>query len=193
MTGTGWREPSQAQPLFRHILGEAWDLLPFPIRDLHSPLSVSSYSGLCTVTQGRNPIAKIVTALVGFPKAGTDLPINVKISVVKSGERWMRTMADRSFSSTQSQATGRSQGLVRERFGPIAVDLALVVEASRLKYLITRWAFLGIPLPLCLGPKTAAVESMDAQGRFHFDVKLWHPLLGALVHYTGWLRADRQT
>ncbi len=188
-TGTRQHEPMEAQPLFRHILGDAWDLLPAPIVQLHSVTSLSIYSGRCTVTQGSNPVARAVTALVGFPKAGADLPITVKLSVEDSGERWIRTVADRTFSSTQRPAKGRSEGLIRERFGLIAVDMALALRGPGLAYVIRRWSLLGIPMPLCLGPKTIATESADAEGRFCFDIELWHPLIGSLVHYAGWLRA----
>jgi hypothetical protein len=186
-TGTRQREPIEAQPLFRHVLGAAWDLLPSPIKRLHSTASVSMYSGRCTVMQGGNPIARAVTALVGFPKAGSDLPINVKLTLEDTSERWVRTVADRTFSSTLTLATGRSEGLVRERFGPLAADMALVLQGPSLNYVIRRWSLLGIPMPLWLGPKTTATESVDAEGRFHFDVKLWHPFIGSLVHYAGWL------
>ncbi len=186
-TGTRQRAPIEVQPLFRHLLGEAWDLLPPPIKQLHSLTSVSMYSGRCTVIQGRNPIARAVTALVGFPKGGSDLPITVKLSVEDSGERWVRTVADRTFSSTQSLAKGRSEGLIRERFGAIAVEMALVLQGPSMSYVIRRWSLLGIPLPLWLGPKTNAVESVDAEGRFRFDIKLGHSFIGSLVHYAGWL------
>lgn len=186
-TGTRQREPIDAQPIFRHILGEAWGLLPLPIKQLHSTTSVSVYSGRCTVTQGSNPVARAVTALVGFPKGGADLPITVKLSVEGSGERWIRTVADRTFSSTQCLVKGRSEGLIRERFGSIAVDMALVLQGSSMTYVIRRWSLLGLPMPLWLGPKTIATESVDAEGRFRFDIKLWHPFIGSLVHYAGWL------
>jgi len=139
------------------------------------------------VIQGGNPIARAVTAFVGFPKGGSDLPITVKLSVGDYGERWVRTVADRTFSSTHRLAKGRSAGLIRERFGPIAVDMALVLQGPRLCYAIRRWSLLGIPMPLWLGPRTNASESVDAEGRFRFDIKLWHPFIGLLVHYAGWL------
>jgi hypothetical protein len=132
-------------------------------------------------------VARAVTAIVGFPKSGADLPISVKLSVEGSGERWTRTVANRTFSSTQALAKGRSAGLIRERFGPIAVDMALVVRGPSMTYVIRRWSLLGIPMPLWLGPKTSATESVDAEGRFRFDIKLWHPFIGSLVHYSGWL------
>jgi hypothetical protein len=186
-TGVRQREPIEGQPLFHHILGEAWDILPLPIKQLHSITSISMYSGRCTVTQGSNPIARAVTALVGFPRSGADLPIVVKLLAEGTGERWVRTVGDRTFSSTQRLAKGRSEGLLRERFGILAVDMALVFRGSNLTYVIRRWSLLGMPMPLWLGPKTTASESTDAEGRFCFDIKLWHPFIGLLVHYAGWL------
>lgn len=190
-TGDRQVEPvERAQSLFQHALGSAWDRLPPEIRQLHSTLSVSTYSGRCTVTQGRNPISRTVSAIVGFPKAGKDLPIDVKFSVEKLGERWVRTVAGRTFSSVYTLPTGRSEKLVRERFGPLAVDMALVVQAGSLQYVIRRWTLLGVPMPLWLGPKTIAGETVDDDGRFRFDIELWHPFIGTLVHYAGWLRAS---
>jgi hypothetical protein len=186
-TGIRQREPIEAQPIFRYVLGEAWVPLPLPIKQLHATTSVSVYSGRCNVTQGSNPVARAVTDIVGFPKSGADLPISVKLSVEGSGERWTRTVANRTFSSTQALAKGRSEGLIRERFGPIAVDMALLVRGPSMTYVIRRWSLLGIPMPLWLGPKTSATESVDAEGRFRFDIKLWHPFIGSLVHYSGWL------
>jgi len=39
-----------------------------------------------------------------------------------------------------------------------------------------------------LGPKTISTETLDAEGRFCFDIELWHPFIGSLVHYAGWLQ-----
>jgi hypothetical protein len=188
-TGIRQREPAEDQPLFHALLGVAWECLPLPIRQLHSPASVSIYSGRCTVTRGANPLGRMVAAIVGFPTAGQDQPINVRFCRKESGERWARTVAGRAFSSSLSRPTGRSEGLLRERFGPIAVDMALMVEPSGLKYVVRRWRLLGVPLPLWLGPRTAAIESVDAEGRFTFDITLSHPCMGLLVRYAGWLCA----
>jgi hypothetical protein len=174
--------------MFQQVLGAAWVGLPFAIRQLHSATSVSMYSGRCTVTQGRNLIARAVTALVGFPKPGTDLVINVKLCVASCSERWVRTVADREFSSTLSLPKGRSAGLVREQVGPVAIDMSLVAQTASIEYIVRRWKLLGVPMPLWLGPKTIATESIDAQERFRFDIKIWHPFIGTLVHYAGWLR-----
>ncbi len=57
---------------------------------------------------------------------------------------------------------------------------------DRLQLVLRRWSFLGLPLPLRLGPVGDAYE-FAADGRFHFHVELGHPLTGLIVRYRGWL------
>jgi len=140
------------------------------------------------VTRGSNLLARATATLMGFPTSGVNQPITVTLSVRASDERWARTVADKTFLSTLSFAKSRSEGLIRERSGPIAIDMALMLQGSRMSYLIRRWSLFGVPMPLWLGPKTIAVETVDAAGRFCFDIELWHPFTGLLVHYAGWLQ-----
>jgi hypothetical protein len=173
-------------PLYQRILGPGWDRLPLPIRQLHALRATATYHGECTVTHGWNPTAALVSAAIGFPRAGTGLPITVTLTAEAGGERWVRATLGRTFSSTQSRGRGRSAGLVVERFGPVAVHMALVVDGATLRYVIRRWTLLGVPLPLLLGPRSVASESAE-DGRFHFDVEIRHFLIGVVVHYRGWL------
>ena len=64
--------------------------------------------------------------------------------------------------------------------------MALVPEGDKLVLAVRRWSVFGIPLPMALGPRSDTSEYV-ADGRFHFDVKLSHPLAGRIVHYRGWL------
>ena len=73
---------------------------------------------------------------------------------------------------------------MRERFGPLFVDMALVVDAMNLRYVVRRWGLFGIALPLWMGPVAAANETVQ-DGKFCFDVKISHPLTGLIVHYRG--------
>jgi hypothetical protein len=187
-TATRQRWPATQQPLYRSLLGESWQQLPQPIRQLHSVTAVSMYAGRCTVQRGRSPLAWIVAKCVGFPPAGDDLPITFCLAVESGGERWSRRIAGRTFSSVQTAGRGPAEGLVRERFGAVAVDMALVVEPAGLRYVVRRWSLFGLPLPLWLGPRSIAVESLDQQ-RFCFDVEIAHPLTGLIVRYRGWLVA----
>jgi hypothetical protein len=38
-------------------------------------------------------------------------------------------------------------GMLRERFGPLAFDLALVVEGAKRCLVVRRWLLWGLPLP----------------------------------------------
>jgi hypothetical protein len=62
--------------------------------------------------------------------------------------------------------------------------MALAVEGVNLRYRIRRWAFLGCALPLWLGPRSSAIESVQ-DGRFRFDVEISHLFTGLVVRYAG--------
>jgi hypothetical protein len=70
--------------------------------------------------------------------------------------------------------------------------MALVVEGTTLRYVIRRWTLLGLPLPLALGPRSRASESVE-EGRFRFDVEIGHPLTGLIVKYQGLLSPRSST
>jgi hypothetical protein len=187
-TGIRERPGAPNQPLYRRILGESWEQLPPAIQQLHTVTSTSTFAGRCTVDRGRNPLAWLVAASIGFPKAGQEQSIAVRLSVDGAGERWIRTCGGRTFSSTQHPGRGRAEWLVRERFGPVAVDMALIADTSGMRYVVRRWMLLGVPLPLWLGPRSTASESVQ-DGNFRFDVTISHPVTGLIVRYCGTLAA----
>ena len=49
------------------------------------------------------------------------------------------------------------------------------------------WSLFGVPLPRFLAPRIAAREWQEGD-RFRFEVEVAMPLIGRIVHYTGWLR-----
>jgi Domain of unknown function (DUF4166)/Saccharopine dehydrogenase NADP binding domain len=187
-TGIRQRLPPLAEPLFRRALGPVWEQLPEPVQRLHSVSVRSTFAGNCDVRRGTNPLARLAAALFGFPAAGTGQTIAVDITVAAGRERWVRTIGGRSFSSVLTPGRGRSEWLVRERFGPVAANIALISNAGCLQYIIRSWTLFGIPLPLWLGPRSTATESAP-HGKFHFDVAISHPLTGLIVRYQGVLAA----
>ncbi|MFL6664431.1 MAG: DUF4166 domain-containing protein [Rhizobacter sp.] len=189
---SGIREPSAlvGKPLYERILGNAWNRLPAAIRHLHTVSSESSFEGLCEVRRGRNPISRLISACIGFPAAGVDRPIAVKLVSRADGEVWVRSVGGQRFSSVQTTAAGDLEWLVRERFGPVFVDIALLVEGDRLCYVVRRWGLGSLALPLAWGPRSTATEASEA-GRFCFDVEIRHPLTGLIVAYRGHLLPTR--
>jgi len=186
-TGRRTIDPAAStQPLYRRILGDAWEALPAPLRAMHGCAQPQVAAGQADVLRGRNPLARLVASAIGFPTAGRQVPVQVVFNPGAGGERRTRTFAGRSFSSFQSAGRGTSAHLLRERFGPLTFDLALVVEAAKLRLVVRRWSLWGLPLPLILAPGGDAFE-MAVDDRFHFHVEIRHCLVGLIVSYRGWL------
>ncbi|MDB5553120.1 MAG: saccharopine dehydrogenase [Rhizobium sp.] len=184
---TGIREQADGRdPLYRRILGAAWDQLPGQIQDLHSVEMSRTFSGRAQVSRGRGLIARIVGALYRFPREGPEIPVHVLLERRDDGELWQRNFAGRIFRSWQREGRGRSQYLIDERFGPVSVGLALVTGKGRLEYIVRRWSFLGLPMPMFMAPGGRTFEFVD-DGRFRFHVEIAHPWFGLIVRYQGWL------
>ncbi|MBN8944438.1 MAG: DUF4166 domain-containing protein [Rhizobiales bacterium] len=175
-----------ATSLYRRLLGSAFEALPAPLRAMHGDAPRFVARGRARVERGSGPFARVAAALIGFPAAGEDVPVEVVFERTPGREVWRRTFAGRCFSSVQEAGTGRAAHLLVERFGVARFDLALVAEAGRLKLIPRRWSVLGIPLPLALAPGGDAFETV-VDGKFHFHVEIGHRLFGLAVRYRGWL------
>lgn len=134
---------------------------------------------------GSGLLSRLVGALIGFPKAGWNVPVNVAFALKQSGELWRRTFAGRTFESFQ-WAGAEGNTLLMERFGALTFGLALVFDGRRLNLLVRNWKLLGIPLPPALAPGGQTYEFVE-HSRFHFHVEIRHPLTGLIVRYAGWL------
>jgi uncharacterized protein DUF4166/saccharopine dehydrogenase-like protein len=186
---TGRRDVSpacEALPLYRRLLGDAYALLPAPLQTMHGLDGAMVAEGSATVERGGSLLARLAAALIGFPRAGTDVPVKVEFRSENGRETWRRTFAGRSFFSTQEQGRGRFEWLLCERFGPLNAGMALVLEAGRLRLIVRRWSLFGIPMPLALAPRGDSYEYAES-GRFHFHVEIAHALTGPIVAYRGWL------
>lgn len=183
---TGFRTEEPDASIYRQLLGPAFNDLPPRLQELHDSRQIRKWTGSAKVRRGRGVLARIVSAFLGFPAAGTEVPVSVAFSPEKGVERWERNFGGKTFSSTQSQGTGKDQYLLIERFGIISVALALVFDADRLYVIPRKWRFLGIPLPNFLLPNGSSFEA-EKQGQFCFDVDISVPLIGLIVAYSGTL------
>jgi Domain of unknown function (DUF4166)/Saccharopine dehydrogenase NADP binding domain len=178
-----WDRLASKAPLYRHLLGAAWDELPAEIAALHrAPIA----SGRASVDRGRGVLARMIATVVGFPPATDDTRVTVRFDEADGVETWTRTFGDRSFSSRQCAGTGRSAGLLCERFGPLTFAMALVLKSGRLSLMMRRGSAFGVPIPLWLCPAIEAYEHVE-DGKFHFHVEIRHRLTGLIVRYRGWL------
>ncbi len=89
-------------------------------------------------------------------------------------------------SSSFRAGSGRSEGLLCERFGALAFVQALGIDDDRLLLVMRRWTLFGVVLPFFLAPRSNSYETVD-DGKFHFHVEISLPIVGLLVRYRGWL------
>ncbi len=187
---TGVREDDPGLPLYARILGERVSDLPGEIRAMHEVAQPMVAEGVARVERGRSWLGRLVAAIVGFPAAGDEVPVRVEFQPNDEGETWVRTFAGKSFLSRQYPGRGRSERLINERFGPMVFAMALVAMPGRLSLVLRRWSFLGVPLPMWLGPRSDSYETVD-DGKFRFHVDISHPLAGRIVRYSGLLNKPR--
>jgi Domain of unknown function (DUF4166)/Saccharopine dehydrogenase NADP binding domain len=181
---TGFRDdiPSADAPLYRRLLGSAFDALPAPIRAMHD--GAREAAGSADVERGTNLPARLIANLFGFPPAGRNVPLTVSFTSDAHGETWTRTFGTGAFSSHQSLGTRRNDKLLVERFGPFSFAMAVVSDREKLCLIVRRWSLLGVPMPLALAPTGDAFEHA-ADGRFNFHVEIRLPLIGRIVRYRG--------
>lgn len=189
---TGERSALPDASLFHSILGDAWQTISEPIRELHDVNVTSRFSGRASVSRGIGILGRIVGWLVGFPKAGNDIPVTVRISQDGLNETWTRKFGEHAFSSELSPGSGRFEALICERFGHCKFGMALVTEGENLNYVSRRWTLFGVPMPKWMMPKGEMYETV-VDGKFLFHVEIVLPLIGHVVTYEGWLERSDQT
>lgn len=175
-----------AQPLYRRLLGEAFDRLAPPIRDMHALDGEKHAEGRAVVERGTGWLSRLAAWLVGFPPAAGDVPVTVDFRLVDGREHWRRNFAGHIFSSTQEAGRGRYERLMVERFGWMAFGLAVTETDGKLGLVMRRWDILGLPMPAFLAPVGKVQESVG-NGHFRFHVEISLPVIGLVVRYRGWL------
>ena len=177
-------ERSLPPPLYARVMQQGFDTLPEVVQAMHRVCGDAGASGEATVERGSTLVARMVAAVMGFPRAGTH---RLHVAFIESDgvETWTRTFGDRSFTSHLNERGGR----LVERFGPLRFQFDLPSDARGLEMRIVGWSCFGVPLPLALAPQSIARE-WEEGGRFHFDVPIALPLVGRIVHYRGWLVVD---
>ncbi|MBY5795222.1 SDR family oxidoreductase [Rhizobium leguminosarum] len=184
-SGIRMEKEEACQPLYRRILGSAWERLPPALSALHAG-GARVASGRAQIERGGGLLARIVAGVIGFPRAGEDVPVTVRFVPDGDREVWTRDFGGKIFRSWQVEGKGRDRHLLAEVFGPFRVLMALVPDGEKLRLVVRGWRFCGIPLPMFLAPGGDTYEE-ERDGRFHFHVEIGGRLTGLVVRYTGWL------
>lgn len=169
-------------PAYRRAMGEAYDRLPDPVRQMHAIVGDGGAEGEGKVERGSSPLARLAGWVVGFPPAGT-YPVHVAFAERNGTETWTRSFGPHRFHS-RLRAVGDT---IEERFGPLRFRFAMPADERGLAMVLRRWSAFWVPLPRWLAPRIVASEWADG-GDFLFDVAITLPILGPLIRYRGRLR-----
>ncbi len=175
----------RAGGVFTAALGDAFAHLPAPIRAVHEGGAWLALRGEARVEGAETWLGRVVAALIGFPRAMDQVPVRVTLAGEPGRETWTRQFGSHRFRSTLS--AGRAGVEVEEIFGALRFDIRLRANEQGLTYEIIGWRIGPLPLPRALAPRSLATETVDAEGRFVFDVPIALPLIGRVVRYRGWL------
>lgn len=172
------------KPLYRRLMGEAFDRLPEVTRRLHRGRPAIIAIGKAEVEPAANPFGRLVAAAFGLPQVSGSQPVRVVIESRDGREHWTRLFGDKPMRSIMSAAPGN---LIEETFGPFSLRMRLVVRPGGLDMERVSGRLWGVPLPRFLLPGITATERVDDFRRHAFDVEIGAPLVGRLLHYKGWL------
>lgn len=176
-------------PLYRRVLGLAFEDLPAAVRDLHDVSTERRWQGRAQVRRARGLLARVFGWTLGLPPAAEDVPVDLTFTPFEGGERWERRFGDHALRSVQREGRGRSVHLIDESFGPVTVSLALVRDGDKLLVIPRRCRVLGIPVPGFLLPGGDTYETGEG-ARFRFHVEFVVPVIGWIATYEGWLEAE---
>lgn len=171
------------EPLYRRVMGSAFDVLPMALRQMHSVLREGYAEGEADVFGATNPVGRLIAAIMGFPRPG-HCTLRVRFTERDGVERWHRQFGRCGFSSSLSQ----SDDCLIERFGALRFRFALIADHQGLTMHLRGWSLFHIPMPLALAPRADAREWSE-NGWFHFDVPIALPLIGRIIHYRGRLQS----
>lgn len=174
-------EVSSGPPLYRRLMGRAFDDLPPAVRGMHRPGRDSGAEGEAEVTGASHPLARTVAWIMGFPSLGRHR-LHVRFAERNGVERWTRDFDGQVLSSEMSA----EDGCLVERFGPLRFRFDLPSDGTGLAMVMRGWSAFRICLPFALAPRSVARE-WEEGGRFRFDVAIALPLIGPLIRYRGWL------
>ncbi len=179
-------DTAKYKPLFETALGSVFHQLPQTVQLLHSQVEYASFSGLASVSRGNNWLSHFIANLFGFPKAGTEISVNVDMKCTEQQEIWRRTFDGKSFHSVLTLSRPNH---FKERFGPMTFEMELPIVNNSITMPVRKGWFLGVPMPRFLLPKSETRE-YEENGLFHFDVALSAPICGLLARYRGRLVKD---
>jgi saccharopine dehydrogenase-like NADP-dependent oxidoreductase len=182
------QEISAPPPLFRRLLGDAYDALPPAIRQAHEVQGVLVLEGTADATSSGHVLSILIAWLFRLPRSGSNMPVRVEMRSEDDGsETWTRIYPGVTMRSNLRNPDSTTHQ-VTEVLGPLSIRLQWKPSERDLQLRTISARLFGCPLPDFLRPRSHASETVAADGQFHFDVPIALPLIGTIVHYKGSLK-----
>ena len=171
-------------PLYRNVMGAAFDAMPAITRAVHNPDPERHFVGRAQIRRGTNWLARQVANWLKLPQPGDGVPIEVTIWRDGEDDVFTRNFDGSIFESRQFGEDTADGKRLMETIGPITTRLRIEARHDGLNLHAERAYWLGIALPGWLTPTVHASER--AYGGAHlFDVSVSLPLIGQLMAYRG--------
>ncbi len=173
--------------LFQRLLGAAFDGLPEPVRRFHTLEHELFSGGRSDVAAPPRSLGALLLSLgAGLPAPGGNVETYVRFSPLSRGrEYWRRDFAGRRYRSVMEAAR---DGRLIEHFGPFDLYFDLAASPEGLRWSLSDWRLLKVPLPRFTKPAIECLEAANG-ARFTFDIDVVFPIVGHVVHYRGVLDA----
>lgn len=169
--------------LFERALGDGFGRLPTPIRAAHGGPPTTVMTGTASIEGAASALGRLLAAMLGFPRSGSDVAAEVRIRRDGGKEIWTRRFGDARFASEVTAGPG--PGRLTERFGLVRIALAITSDATGFSLAVSGWALGRLRLPSALAPSTNARAFATQDGGYGFDIAVHAPLAGRLVRYRG--------
>ncbi len=172
----------ETRPLFERNLKD-FDKLPNIIRDMHDVQDRVEALGLSNITRGEGWLSNLIANILGFPKAGENLPVRVVFERDGKAESLLRDYGSEKFVS--HFADHPEPGVLYEIFGPLWFEVECVCTEEGIDMDLRKcqlWNTVWVPLFFL--PRTDATERISG-GKYQFDVDISLPLIGRVIWYKG--------
>lgn len=181
------------RPLYRRVLGPAFDSMPEAIRRLHRgrPAVLGAGGALVTPASGRR--AQWFARRFGFPVVGGQVPLAIVVESRNGVEHWTRYFDDKALRSTLRapvvRASGSAEpGLIEETFGSLQLVMRPLPQDDGVDLHLVSAKLGWLPLTGALRPRLTATERMDVDGHHQYDFELVLPFFGRIVSFRSYLR-----
>jgi Domain of unknown function (DUF4166) len=171
---------SRVPPLYRRLLGEAFETLPAALRDFHGRAGGGTARGVLCVTRGKGWLANALADRMRLPAQGDQVAMRLRVLVEGDRERWVRD-----FDGVRME-TGQwlHAGLLVEAAGPLRAGFRVAAGLEGLRFELARAWLFALPLPRALVPHTTAEARAEESG-WRIDVRVEAPFIGLLARYHG--------